>query len=371
MSLSLNDRIEIISKNPLFRNLPSHELTSLANLFKEQTVTPNTLVVNEGDPVDSIYLIVSGAAEVSRRVTELDEEQIYNVATLREGDTIGLSQESFFSQSGLRTGTVISALPTTLLVITLKDLYHFLQSSKYIPLTLKEACENILLVNFIKKSHLFSHLDIAQIQELIKTKTKLNLALGDILFKENDIADKFYFVIAGTIAITRNRKRVTKLGPSQIVGEGAFLSGVKHNATAVAESNSELFVLDASQIKHIIAIHLQTKHAPYQIDQLKPIPRKATVLLEKLTQEKEPIQVLLNPITDTKLVLSKQDYLIWKNLDGQTSLLSIKENNSAILKDMTVQAIYLRILEMVNAGFVDIKKKTFFDTLKEKIQLAW
>lgn len=371
MSLSFNDKIEIIRNYPLFSKLTSGELGELAKLFKEQQVEPNKIIVNEGDPVDSIYLIASGAAEITRKATSITENEVYNVATLMKGDAIGLSQEGFFSQTGLRAGTVISALAMTLLAITLDDLYQFLQKSAHLSSLLSEACENILLINFIKKSHLFSHLDSIQIQQLIKKKQKISLTAGTILFKENEAAHKCYFILSGKISITTHEVLLATLGPSDVFGEAAFIAGGKRNANAIAETHCVLFVLDSEEVKLINSTQLQHKIDESLINQLRPLPREVTSVIEDKTPDKERMIFLYNSVNHAKLLLSNTDYVIWKNLDGKKSLLSILRDNSQALNNMSIQEMHGRILEMENAEFLDIKKKTFINTMIEKIQLAW
>lgn len=84
-----------------FRNLNDSEQDILAELLTEVIFKPGDTIVKEGDRVDSIYLIVKGDADVFRNENK--------VATLQAGSAVGLSDEGFYSLTGLRTATVVAA----------------------------------------------------------------------------------------------------------------------------------------------------------------------------------------------------------------------------------------------------------------------
>lgn len=369
--LALEERITLLQNHPLFLKLKSHEAKELAQLFKTIYIRPSTIIVHEGDPVDAIYLIVSGAAEVTRAVTRVGEDEIINVATLGKGDAIGLSQEGFFSQTGTRAGTVMSVLSMILLKISIHDFYHFIKKTTVIPVSLKDACENILLINFIKQTHIFSSLSTEQIQKIIEKKTKIMLPPNTIIFKEQDNADKCYFILSGKIDISRQGKTIATLEASHILGEGAFIEGGQRNATARTQVESELFVLDQEQIQQIAFELLKHGIDEKQIEQLKPTRYPDVTVSENKTPEDEIMITLARATNHAELQLSHRDYLIWQSLDGRATIESILKHHPTELQDMTVRDVYARVLTMANAGFLELEKKTLVDNLIKKIRLAW
>lgn len=107
-SASLDVQLQLIKKQPLFSQLTDEEMRELATLFTEIKAAPDTVIVKEGDRVDSIYLIASGTVDV-RHVTIEDGKQVAtSVAILSFGDSIGLNETGFYSLSGLRTATVVA-----------------------------------------------------------------------------------------------------------------------------------------------------------------------------------------------------------------------------------------------------------------------
>lgn len=102
----LDKKVSLIRKQSCFTPLTEKEMYELAELWIEQTVQPGDVIVTEGDMVDSVFLIVSGQAEV-RHDRILDGKLVSEkVAELGSEDAIGLNETGFYSLSGRRTATV-------------------------------------------------------------------------------------------------------------------------------------------------------------------------------------------------------------------------------------------------------------------------
>lgn len=107
-SIDLSTIVQLIKKQPVFSQLTDDEAEELASLFTYQSAKANDVVVKEGDPVDSVYLIERGTADV--KVTSYKENQpiVNSVAILSSGDAIGLNETGFYSISGKRTASVVA-----------------------------------------------------------------------------------------------------------------------------------------------------------------------------------------------------------------------------------------------------------------------
>src|SRR5579871_2634272 len=115
LRLSEEDREALIAHYPLFSLLIPEDIKVLSNLMYEIYVPAGLQIVNEGDVVDSVYLIAGGLAEVTRHPISTSTKNDIIVAKLSKGEAIGFSESSFFSKTGIRTGTV-TALSSTLLL---------------------------------------------------------------------------------------------------------------------------------------------------------------------------------------------------------------------------------------------------------------
>jgi CRP-like cAMP-binding protein len=108
-----------------FAKLTEEETTQLAELLKEVRYKPGETIVTEGDPVDSVFLILSGTADVivMRIVDHIPHTQ--SVAKLTTGQSIGLNDTGFYSLSGRRTATVVALTDMNLLKLELASFHGF------------------------------------------------------------------------------------------------------------------------------------------------------------------------------------------------------------------------------------------------------
>jgi CRP-like cAMP-binding protein len=105
---TLDIKKSLIRKQPVFAKFTTEEIDVLASLLTEKHFPADTIIVNEGDPVDSIYLIVSGTADVRHVFIKDHAIQSVSLATLHPGESIGLKETGFYSLTGKRTATVIA-----------------------------------------------------------------------------------------------------------------------------------------------------------------------------------------------------------------------------------------------------------------------
>lgn len=99
---------QFVRQQACFSKLTPDELDDLATLWTEKHFKAGETIVTEGEPVDSVYLIIRGKADV-RHVSIKDHAPVItSLATLGEGEAIGLNETGFYSLSGIRTATVVA-----------------------------------------------------------------------------------------------------------------------------------------------------------------------------------------------------------------------------------------------------------------------
>lgn len=116
---------ELVKKQGPFSKLNDDELTQLTELFKEQDFKAGETIVSEGDPVDSVYLIIEGRADVKQLKLKDNMTYLESIATLTPGQSIGLNETGFYSISGRRTATVIALTDLYTLVLNIAAFHGF------------------------------------------------------------------------------------------------------------------------------------------------------------------------------------------------------------------------------------------------------
>ena len=97
-----------VRNQPCFSDLTSEEIDQVTELLQEIHVKAGETIVKEGEPVDSVYLIVEGQADVRHITIQDGQPQIQSLAVLQHGMSIGLNETGFYSISGIRTATVVA-----------------------------------------------------------------------------------------------------------------------------------------------------------------------------------------------------------------------------------------------------------------------
>jgi len=131
-TLSLQTKKELIKKQPLFSLLTDEELDVLVTLFVEKKIKPGDTIVTEGDPVDNVFLIVNGTADVRHAFVENNEIKITSLASLGPGAAIGLNETGFYSLSGRRTATVVADTDMMLLELSVPAFHGFALSYPHV-----------------------------------------------------------------------------------------------------------------------------------------------------------------------------------------------------------------------------------------------
>ncbi|ARB93879.1 cyclic nucleotide-binding domain-containing protein [Legionella longbeachae] len=246
---------ELIMHHPLFCLLDLQSAHQLIRYFKSEFVEPQQVIVVDGDPIDCIYLIISGRAEVIRSVHTLGNHREMRIDELRTGDFIGLSSEGFSSRTGLRTASVKALTTMHLLKISLYDFLQFLQQPQIRYPNLKKLSEEFLLIQFIRSHHTFRNLSHEKIETIVKTARHIKISEGTCLYKEGDIADTVYYLLNGEVILLNLKKSSsTVVKINQMFGEEEFLTKMKRKESAYAKSDSEVLIMEAEIVNKLINV---------------------------------------------------------------------------------------------------------------------
>lgn len=133
-----------IKKQACFTQLTEEEIDILASLLNEKEFAPNDTIVVEGNPVDSVYFIVSGTADVRHISIQDGQEKINSVATLGAGFAIGLNETGFYSLSGVRTATVVALTDMVTLRLSVAAFHGFSLSNSHVNEVMRKNAATML-----------------------------------------------------------------------------------------------------------------------------------------------------------------------------------------------------------------------------------
>ncbi|QMT61331.1 cyclic nucleotide-binding domain-containing protein [Legionella sp. PC997] len=246
---------DLILQHPLFCLLNREDAHQLIGYAKSEFAAAEQILVIEGEPIDCIFLIVSGSAEVVRAVHSLGTMQTMRIAELSKGDIIGLSSEGFVSHTGLLTATVKSLTSMHLLKISLPDFLSFLKQPHIKYPNLKKLSEEFLLIQFIRAHHLFSNFSHEKVQTMVKTAKNIKVPGGSYLYQVGDVANACYYLLKGEVVLLSfKNSSSTEISLNQMFGDSEFMTDMKRKESAFAKIDSELLVIEAELVKRFITI---------------------------------------------------------------------------------------------------------------------
>lgn len=368
-TLSHADKKQLISDYALFCLMNTNDTHELAMLSEEIHIAEDTVIVKEGEIVDTIYLIKSGTAQVTKTVQKLEKNEVMHIAILREGDSIGLNETGFFSHTGIRNATVTALSPMVLLAIDIKIFNDFLsKSSIYYP-ALQNTGERILLMHSLKNNKFFKDISNEKIRQIAHRATRMSINAGDVLFKEGDFADAYYFLLSGKISLTTTQedkqKVITELEAPAFFGEAALMDNVRRNASVRAEADCELILITKVTVLEVIK-HDRTFAQSLtltRIEQIRPSPVANVIEREQGTGK---MIELSHPQIKNSISLSSQQYQLWKSMDGYTPLINIKNKFS----ELTMDEIYTFALKLNKANFLRLNEIPKREKVSD-FKLAW
>lgn len=139
MRLGRNDKVDLISKVPLFARCSKKELEQIASVADEIDLAQGKELMREGATGREFFVILEGTAEVAQAGETIN--------TLGAGDFFG---EIALISHGPRTATVTTTSPVRALVVTERSFHRLVDESPEIQLKVLGAAVERLNPKFVK-----------------------------------------------------------------------------------------------------------------------------------------------------------------------------------------------------------------------------
>lgn len=260
---------EIISKLELFHKLPQKEQNKIINKLQTEKFKKGTILFQEGDAGDKLYLILEGDIDI---LIENKQGIEIILATLKAGDYFG---EMALLTDSLRSASAKAKTSCTCYSLKRSDFLDLLEKNHIIALELSKVLSHRLSItnkllfqqkisNQTKKIKEFP----AELQHAFQEKmTPIRIQANKYVFMEGDTGNKMYFIREGKIIISiinNKDEEVTLavLNKGDYFGEMSLLTDSLRTANAKAFNDCELLFLEKDDFDmllnnhHVIALEL-------------------------------------------------------------------------------------------------------------------
>jgi len=236
-----------LAATPLFAGMPSDALQALVANLQLVSLEHGEVLFHAGDPSDALYVIVEGELSVQSGGPPAAE-----LSRLGPGAFLG---EVALMTDQPRTATVICLSPAELLRIDRHTLSRVLANHGDVLRAVLRFVRDRLVDRWMRTSPLFRPFNDAQRIELAAKFKFLEIDAGTVVLGTGERPDGLYIVLAGQFLVLRNGSAVAQLGPGDLIGETALLSGGAFKSDVVARGKGLALCLPAAVFREVIMTH--------------------------------------------------------------------------------------------------------------------
>ena len=238
-------------KVPLFDDLPQDAFVALVNRLSYHRHVPGQIIIREGDPGRSFFIIVEGRVRVCKSAPDGKE---LTLAHLGEGAFFG---EMALLSGAPRTANVISEEDTEVLEVTDNMLRELAGKYPQVISSLKNFYRQRLLNNVMAISPLFKDFDPSQRKAIVEKFRMRQAAPQEKIIVEGKSSDGLYVVLHGIVEVSTQQRQVAVLKEGEIFGEMSLLTREPAAATVSAQTNSILLRLPRDSFQELVVTHPQ------------------------------------------------------------------------------------------------------------------
>lgn len=353
-----------LSSHPLFSVYSASQLHELIRDSSVRTYQANEVIVKEGELIDAVYFILKGKCEVRKRVSlngSDKTQQDQPVATLSEGESVGISTTGLYSATGSRTATVVALTDVMVLRLDIELLHRFLQDHPNADEIVAGQLYMLRRMHFIKAVAPFAAISNQHIQHIAEQIKEESYPAGTTIFEQGDSGDTCYIIAAGKVEISilssdGTPNILAELGVNTIFGESALMVNAPRNATARVIESATLLKIDKALFNEITERNTNAQEALMRLQFKRCRPVRLSNI-DMYTQKKEDgieITILRNVALGKYFQLSDQGVFLWELLDGESSINDIVIHFYLQYHVFSVEEIASQIMSLHRAGFVQL-----------------
>jgi CRP-like cAMP-binding protein len=254
----------LLTQNPVFADLTAEEVQAVVGRLRPQRFRAGEVIVRQGDPGDSFYLIARGRVVVVVEGAEGPQE----AAELVDGDYFG---EIALLRETPRTATCQARTDVETLTLSREDFAgllarHFVAAGKVEKVAALSA--------MLRRMPLFADFSPKQLQALLARLHGEMVSAGKVVVHQGEPGDRFYIIASGLVEVAvreeaapgtqpsaaspsgSGERVVAHLGRGEYFGEIALLADVPRTATVRTVTECEFFQLSRQEFEELVRVHV-------------------------------------------------------------------------------------------------------------------
>src|SRR6516225_6219104 len=182
---------EILRRSSVFRFLSDEHFAAIEPLLQEEHYEFGEVIVKQGDPANSFYVLTRGRA---RALKIKPDGQEIPLGLLKPGDSFG---EAALAEGGTRNATVRCSTAVDVLRIDREDFLQLVSQEPDLKQYIETTGRNRALQSFLYQFSNFGRLPTKVLRGMIDTLTPTIFEKGNLIVREGDGAGPLYIVEKG------------------------------------------------------------------------------------------------------------------------------------------------------------------------------
>ncbi|MFG2638922.1 peptidase domain-containing ABC transporter [Streptomyces sp. NPDC048362] len=219
--------------------------------FEQVRFRFGTVIVREGDPADSFWVLAAGTARAVKR-GEHGEEVPLN--TLGPGDSFG---EVSLLEHTTRTSTIRASSEVSALRLDRSVFAALVRAHPSVQAGLEQQVREHRVRDLLRVHSVFTDLSVASLGRLIAKLRPLKVCAGETVVRQGDPPGGMYIVADGTLRVrveqSGEEHEAGLLRTGDVFGEVSLFESVPRSATVGATSDVELLELEPAAFNALLA----------------------------------------------------------------------------------------------------------------------
>jgi cGMP-dependent protein kinase 1 len=224
--------LAVLKRHFLFSQLSVNEMEDVIDSMQNYFAAEGDTIITEGEKGDVFYILERGTCEV-----------------MIQGKVVQrLEDGSYFGDLALmyncpRKASVVAVTDCALWTL---DRMFFRRA-----MVTSSSNQNAQLAQFLSKISLFENLSEQTLNQVARSLSKQTFQDGDYIIRQNEIGDKFYVIVRGTVRVTvtgdssDQESILNRLSEGETFGERALIKKEPRKANCIAEGECECYYLNS------------------------------------------------------------------------------------------------------------------------------
>ncbi len=220
--------------SPVGQQLPIDRRQAMAEQLTVATIRSGTVLADFNRPAAEIHLIVSGAIDVYRRTQKGRPERVWQAL---EGDVVGAEELIDPRPLGWR---LKARSPVVALRIP-REVFESEIVARLGPPTVQALAHR---VPFLRQNHLCRNWHPQAISRFAGISRVVKFSSGSYVLIEDHYSQALFFIYEGQAQVVRQKRRVSRLGLGDFIGEIGLLQNSASTASVIAEGPLSCLAID-------------------------------------------------------------------------------------------------------------------------------